>query len=165
MSTEFYSWWKSSWFNAVRWLGIKRNCSFSLVYAFFLQQSNKNRKENPVKISRTMYQPRARYLIWTVHICVRSENRKFKLHWEMILALKKKTHLKTQKEYSFKYILYLKHVESFNYTHQHMHTPTHTHQHIQTHTHTHQHTHTHTHIYIYIYYLRSPKFTLKHLKC
>jgi len=30
---------------------------------------------------------------------------------------------------------------------------------------THQHMHTHIYTYIYIYYLRSLKFTLKHLKC
>jgi len=34
-----------------------------------------------------MYQPRAQYLIWTVHICVRSENRKCKLYWEMLPVL------------------------------------------------------------------------------
>ena len=32
-------------------------------------------------------------------------------------------------------------------------------------THTNTCTYTHTHTYIYIYYLRSLKFTLKHLKC
>ena len=42
----------------------------------------------------------------------------------------------------------------FNYTLQPM----------KTHTHTYTHTHTHTYIYICIYYLRSLKFTLKHLK-
>jgi hypothetical protein len=96
-------------------LGVSRT-SVSLWFPFFfLQQSNKNRKENPVKISRTMYQPRAPYLIWTVRICVRSENRKCKLYWEMLPALwkKKQTHLKTQKEYSFRYMLYLKHLESY----------------------------------------------------
>ena len=72
-------------------LGIRRTFQFlfSLRF-FFLQQNNKNRKENPVKISRMMNQPRARYLIWTVHTCVRSENRKCKLYWEMLPALWKK---------------------------------------------------------------------------